>query len=1302
MKASSPLLPEEEELSLDMAMRRVTSNLAAAARGCDVEDLLNHNNTPSASFVLVVSNKSAFVPVTSSDDGKYSNRTLKVSKTNSCGAYCDRASPVSPTPQHLVNNNIENTRKHPLHESTTTNTSNLVTRLTFGLEVLFHQIHGMDSTKVLEHQQDDNNNITAPSNKSCCFNLIPTDGDDEEIASIEAANKTSSTASLTILNNEVNNNNNNQVQKDASIHSNHHTTYNSDTNRIHHHQRRASLKGSSKDARNNCIASICEEGEIALSITPEQQQSQQPHRKSLTEPCEPMSNLGLDNKEGHLIVHEGDTFKIPNTSFAYVDENKKNELELLSPNAIAGVTEFKVLGLLGKGTFAQVFQCANVETGENLAIKVVKNNPAYTKQAKVEIEIFTHLWKKSSASSNKTNTCCPWVNLECHFLYKQHLCLVFELLGCNLFDVLRDRQFCGLPLTEVKSIVRQSLVGIKRLADLGVVHCDVKPENIVLTQPKSSCRNNTAGTTNAASNKSAPIKIIDFGSAAFEGYTTHSYIQSRFYRSPEVLIGVPYDSAIDVWSLGCVAAELFLGLPILPGKSEHDQLGRIAAMIGPLPEKLVERGSKTSKFFVKTAPLSPSKATDRIFPSKKIAPSDKSAPSTNLSNLRLKTWEEFSLTLPEKQRAEYLQAQNTNRYFKRKKIEDIVMLHGRGSSKKSRGELISLKWFIHLLKGMLDPDPWKRWTAQQVLKHPFFTDDTTITEDQNIFDLNQFTWTPPWDPSICRRQLLFHEKTRNMKTSKIISKQKTIPEAHSCTIASVQKPISPLRRTISQSRTISEQYSDGSVSISSQNQNANMASPPPSTDIASAFDRPIKPHAANVAVHPATFNPVFAYSPGHNMSSTATYSGTNTVHLSPYHYSVAVNNAVNTGHYVNGNYPPLVYAGGNGGSNLPIYNIDGQGSFDGISAHCGSLPLYFAARASFTPQHFNDGNNHYPIQGELGYALTRPGVVPGSSNIDHFSQQQVSLQHGQPYYAFGTSPSAMANASSYNTHGYPSPNVNMLYYNSPTTSPSMQGSTPPRFLKRSESGIAFSGLAYHNASVAMRPPRSQSFSYQADNLPQIEGDHREIDIPSSQNAKYNLPQPRNAPRSSSVTSLLAQQLAEHDNGATQMHMQFQQQPQQQATSSNESSENLEQNLEERIERSRRAASYHAYQTGAPAFYSPGQLPSAPFGTMYQLLDPNYSGGVANSFGQYGSGSTLYYNHHQIVGYNSAGNAGSLGSNYEGSTPSGVASSLNHLAYAPPSPAHYNSDLMPPFIQGQQANSASRKQQRQSQSGMQRR
>ena len=85
--------------------------------------------------------------------------------------------------------------------------------------------------------------------------------------------------------------------------------------------------------------------------------------------------------------------------------------------------------------------------------------------------------------------------------------------------------------------------------------------------------------------------------ACFEGQTTHTYIQSRFYHSPKVLIGLPYNLSINIWSLGCMAAELCLGLPIQPGVHEHDQLGQILEMIGPMPDWMLEQGSKYGKIF---------------------------------------------------------------------------------------------------------------------------------------------------------------------------------------------------------------------------------------------------------------------------------------------------------------------------------------------------------------------------------------------------------------------------------------------------------------------------------------------------------------------------------------------------------------------------------------------------------------------------------------------------------------------------------------------------------------------------------
>ena len=90
--------------------------------------------------------------------------------------------------------------------------------------------------------------------------------------------------------------------------------------------------------------------------------------------------------------------------------------------------------------------------------------------------------------------------------------------------------FRGLSLALIQSITRQILHALQCLRAAGIIHCDLKPENILL---KSS--------------RSTDIKLIDFGSACFEGHVVYSYIQSRFYRSPEVLLGLEYTSAIDIW-----------------------------------------------------------------------------------------------------------------------------------------------------------------------------------------------------------------------------------------------------------------------------------------------------------------------------------------------------------------------------------------------------------------------------------------------------------------------------------------------------------------------------------------------------------------------------------------------------------------------------------------------------------------------------------------------------------------------------------------------------------------------------------
>jgi dual specificity tyrosine-phosphorylation-regulated kinase 1 len=118
------------------------------------------------------------------------------------------------------------------------------------------------------------------------------------------------------------------------------------------------------------------------------------------------------------------------------------------------------------------------------------------------------------------------------------------------------------------------------LRDVSVIHCDLKPENILLRHPKRSA-----------------IKLIDFGSSCRDAQTVYSYIQSRFYRSPEVLLGCPYSTPIDMWSLGCILVEMHTGEPIFSGQDEADQIVKIYELLGPPPTHMIQQGTKGLKHF---------------------------------------------------------------------------------------------------------------------------------------------------------------------------------------------------------------------------------------------------------------------------------------------------------------------------------------------------------------------------------------------------------------------------------------------------------------------------------------------------------------------------------------------------------------------------------------------------------------------------------------------------------------------------------------------------------------------------------
>ncbi|KAI8354009.1 hypothetical protein BD560DRAFT_449749 [Blakeslea trispora] len=235
---------------------------------------------------------------------------------------------------------------------------------------------------------------------------------------------------------------------------------------------------------------------------------------------------------------------------------------------------YEILEELGRGSFGQVVKCYDHKTANTVAVKLIRNKKRFYAHAKTEVKILSDLsrWDPEDRHHN--------VKMTDSFSFRNHLCIAFECLSMNLYEFIKVNNFQGFHITLIKRFTIQLLRSLSLLARHGVVHCDLKPENILLKHPTKST-----------------IKVIDFGSSCLEHQRVYTYIQSRFYRSPEIILGLDYNTAIDMWSLGCIIAELYTGVPIFPGENEQEQLACIMEIMGPPDQELIQQSERRHLFF---------------------------------------------------------------------------------------------------------------------------------------------------------------------------------------------------------------------------------------------------------------------------------------------------------------------------------------------------------------------------------------------------------------------------------------------------------------------------------------------------------------------------------------------------------------------------------------------------------------------------------------------------------------------------------------------------------------------------------
>ncbi|CAG9319657.1 unnamed protein product [Blepharisma stoltei] len=233
------------------------------------------------------------------------------------------------------------------------------------------------------------------------------------------------------------------------------------------------------------------------------------------------------------------------------------------------MNKYEVIGVVGEGAYGVVLKCKNKETGEIVAIKKFKESEdeeAVKKATIREVKILKML--------NQENI----VALKEAFRRQGKLYLVLEYVDQNLLEILESSQN-GIEPQKVKSYIYQLCKAIDYCHRQEVIHRDIKPENLLISLDHK-------------------LKICDFGFARTIGNYGQltDYVATRWYRSPELLLGGNYGKEVDIWAIGCIMGELADGQPLFPGENEVDQLYVIQRVLGALTQEQQEKFQTNPRF----------------------------------------------------------------------------------------------------------------------------------------------------------------------------------------------------------------------------------------------------------------------------------------------------------------------------------------------------------------------------------------------------------------------------------------------------------------------------------------------------------------------------------------------------------------------------------------------------------------------------------------------------------------------------------------------------------------------------------
>ncbi|XP_067852381.1 dual specificity protein kinase CLK4 [Heptranchias perlo] len=268
-----------------------------------------------------------------------------------------------------------------------------------------------------------------------------------------------------------------------------------------------------------------------------------------------------DDEEGHLVYHTGDKLK----------------------------ARYEIISNLGEGAFGKVVECIDLKKGVYMALKIIKNIARYREAARSEVRVLEEI-------SNRGASAYGCVQILDWFDHHGHICIGFELLGLSTYDFLKENNFMPFPMHHIRHMAYQICHALNFLHQNQLTHTDLKPENILFVNSDYSIKYNSKTKHDDRTVINADIKVVDLGSATFDDEHHSTVVSTRHYRAPEVILELGWSHPCDVWSIGCILIEYYLGLTLFQTHDSREHLAMMERVLGPIPTSMINRTRKCKYF----------------------------------------------------------------------------------------------------------------------------------------------------------------------------------------------------------------------------------------------------------------------------------------------------------------------------------------------------------------------------------------------------------------------------------------------------------------------------------------------------------------------------------------------------------------------------------------------------------------------------------------------------------------------------------------------------------------------------------